>query len=546
MKRTRLTARAAIAGVALTGMLLAACGSDDKATTTTAGSSPTTAAAITTAGSATTGGTETSGSSGAATTTATTTAATPGSGGTAGGSGGSVGTNQNLAIPADPDPSNPNGYGQDPDNPNLYHGAGGFTIDTSKCPDDWDLTQGIKDGTIHLWTALPLSGPIASVGIYGQGMTSYFDYLNANGGVDGLKLQLDLNDNQYDPNQTKTVADEAIGNGGYFASLGINGTPHNLAIWDMLNDECMPMMLTGSGAAEWGDVENHPWTGPGETFAYVAESRVQAEWLKTMLPDGGKVATITINNDFGKQYLTGLKEGLKGSNIEVAATEFHEPTATNLDNQFTTLAASKADALVLESSGTFCTQAAAAVEKSNWKPIFLLPTACGASSIFQPLIDQGLTGNGAYLVQSTVQVSDPSVADAPFVKAYYDFLPTVGLDPNTTTYAGGWQFGWAATEILKLAATYNGGLNRANVALAMRAIDQPLPLLLAGLQYKAFGTTDEYLFEGGQVAQYKVTDPKAIGTFQPVGDLIAFEGQLGTYQNFAAALTAGASTTTTG
>src|SRR6185312_15220144 len=100
----------------------------------------------------------------------------------------------------------------------------------------------------------------------------------------------------------------------------------------------------------------------------------------------------------------------------------------------------KADALVLESSGTFCTQALAAVEKSTtWKPIFILPTACGATSIFQPLIDQGLTGNGAYLVQSTVQVNDPSVADTPFVKAYHSFLPTVGLDPKTTTYAGGWQ-----------------------------------------------------------------------------------------------------------
>jgi len=186
------------------------------------------------------------------------------------------------------------------------------------------------------------------------------------------------------------------------------------------------------------------------------------------------------------------------------------------------------------------------VEKSaNWKPIFLLPTACGATSIFQPLIDQGLTGNNAYLVQSATQVNDPAVKDTPFAKAYDQFLPTVGLDPNTTTYAGGWQFAWAATEVLKLASTYKGGLNRANIMLAHRAMDQPLPLLLPGLQYKTEGVTDEYLFEGGQVAQYKVTDPKAIGTFTPVGDLINFEGQLGTYDNFADALKAGAATTTT-
>ena len=76
-------------------------------------------------------------------------------------------------------------------------------------------------------------------------------------------------------------------------------------------------------------------------------------------------------------------------------------------------------------------------------------------------------------------------------------------------------------------------------------MDQPLPLLLSGLQYRTFGDTDQYLFEGGEVAQYVVTDPKATGTFKPVGDLINFEGQLGTYDNFADALKAGNPATTT-
>ena len=507
MKRKSLNARAVVVGVVLTGVLLAACGSDDESTVDhrrhrrrpprprqrarprrrrrRAAPRPAPGRG------------------------STAPASTPSSG--TAGAGGSA-ENLNLAIPADPDPTNPEGYGQDDDDPNLYHGAGGFTLDVSDCPEDWNATQGAEDGTIKLWTALPLSGPIASVGIYGQGIKSYFDYVNANGGIDGKKVQLDLNDNQYLPDKTKTVADEVIADGSYFAAVGINGTPHNLAIWDMLNDECMPTLVTGSGAAEWGDVEGHPWTGPGETFAYVAESRVQAEWLKSMLPDGGKVATITINNDFGKQYLTGLKEGLKGSNIEVVATEFHEPGGDQPRQPVhhgrrhrRRRARARVVGHVLHPG------AGRRAASTSWKPIFLLPTACGSTTIFQPLIDQGLTGDGAYLVQTTTQVNDPSVADAPFVKAYYDFLPTVGLDPNSTVYAGGWQFGWAATEILKLASTYKGGLNRANVMLAHRAMDQALPLLLPGLQYRTFGVTDEYLFEGGQVAQYKVTDPKAVG-----------------------------------
>jgi branched-chain amino acid transport system substrate-binding protein len=534
---TRL--RVGMTGAVVTCLLLAACGSDKKSTSTTAAPATTAAGDTTTAAAATTVAGSTPGT--AAGTTPGSAAGTTGSTGSGATSstaaGGAGAANPNLAIPADE--TNPNGYGQDDSNKDLYKGAGGFTIDTSQCPSDWNAKQGITDNTIHLFTALPLSGPIASVGIYGQGMKSYFDYLNANGGINGTKVELDLNDNQYQPDLTKTIADQAVSSGKYFGSLGINGTPHNLAIWDNLNEECMPMLLTGSGAAQWGDVKGHPWTGPGQTFAYVAESRVQAEWLKTKLPNGGKVATITINNDFGKQYLTGLKEGLKGSNITVVDSEMHDPAAPNLDNEFTTVSATKADALVLESSGSFCTQTLADLERSNWKPIFLLPTACGATSIFQPLIDQGLSGNGAYLVQSATQVNDPSVADTPFVKAYNEFLPTDKLDPKVTTYAGGWQFAWAATEILKKATSYKGGLNRANVALAMRDMDQPLPLLLSGLSYKSSGTTDEYLYEGGQVAQYNVTDPKTPGTFKPVGDLINFEGQLGTYDNFAQAIATG-------
>jgi ABC-type branched-subunit amino acid transport system substrate-binding protein len=362
--------RVGAAGAVVTCLLLAACGSDKKSTSTTAASATTAAASTTAAGSTAPSASTPAGSTPG---TGATGASTPATGSTGAGSsttaGGAAATNPNLAIPTDE--TNPNGYGQDPTNPSLYKGAGGFTIDTSKCPSDWNATGGISGDTIKLFTALPLSGPIASVGIYGQGMKSYFDYVNANGGIGGKKVQFDLNDNQYKPDLTKTIVDQALADGSYFASSGINGTPHNLAIWDEMNAECIPMMVTGSGAAQWGDVIGHPWTAPGGTFAYVAESRVQAEYLKKKYPNGAKVVTITINNDFGKQYLTGLKEGLKGSNIEVVGSEMHDPAAPNLDNEFTSASATNADVLILESSGAFCTQTMANLERSSWKAVVL-------------------------------------------------------------------------------------------------------------------------------------------------------------------------------
>ena len=438
-----------------------------------------------------------------------------------------------------PTGSNPGGYGQDSKTPTLYHGAGGFTLDVSNCPSDWSNTEGITDKEIKLFTAMPLSGPIAPVGVYGLGVKAYMDYVSANGGIGGRKITLDVNDNQYKPDVTKTIADKALQSRQYAASTSINGTPMNLAIWDSMNAECVPQLLNASGAAEWGDVQAHPWTTPGSTFSYVAESTLQVEWLKKEFPSGATVATITINNDFGKQYLSGLKTATKNTNIKIISSKFHDPSAPNLDNEVTSVASSNADVLILESSGVFCTQTLAAVGRSSWKPRIILPTGCIATTTFKPLIAQGLTGDGAYVIQTSLQITDPAVKDQPFVKAYKEFLPTENLNPDNTNYSGGWAYGWATAKILQDASTYKGGLNRANMVLAARAFNVNVPLLIPGLTTRTNGTKDAYMIEGGQMVQYKVSDPKATGSYVKAGELINIEGKLGTFKNFAAGLAAG-------
>ena len=98
---------------------------------------------------------------------------------------------------------------------------------------------------------------------------------------------------------------------------------------------------------------------------YASEAGLWAEWLKTEHPDATKVAAITFNNDFGKSYVDGFEQFIEGSDIEVVAQEFHEPTAPDLTNQFTTIAASGADVVLIETSGTFCTQAMAELERND-------------------------------------------------------------------------------------------------------------------------------------------------------------------------------------
>ena len=173
----------------------------------------------------------------------------------------------------------------------------------------------------------------------------------------------------------------------------------------------------------------------------------------------------------------------------------------------------------------------AAIERqTEWKPLVIMSATCASlNQYFKPLIDQGLTGKDTYIVISGKDILDPANADNPLVKLYNETLTTQGLDPKLTTYFTGWTYAWFTVEALKLAATYEGGLDRGNIMLATRNLDLVWPLAFEGLTVKTDGMNDAYLTEGGRMVKYTVTDPKQLGVLEPAGDIVNLEGQLGTY-----------------
>ena len=382
--------RGLVVGAIVAATVVAVCGSDSKSSDSTA--APATTAAATSAASATTTKpAATSGSTASTAATGTSAPTTAGAGSTAAG-GGQFGLVDGT-----------------------YKGAGGFTLDPKACPSDWNINQGITDSEIDMFASYPTSGPLAGFALIYDGSGAYYDYVAQNGGIDGRKIVLDGKDDQYAPAATKTNSDEALAANKYAVFDSMLGTPNNLGDLGRHQPECMPQLLNATGAPQWGDVENHPWTTGAPALELLLRGRSVGGVVEAEVPErrqGRRRSRSTTTS--GRAYLKGFKHFIEGSNIQLIADFAHDPTAPNVDNQYTSAAASGADVLLIQTTGTFCTQALADVEKGSWHPTVILSATCGfKNQVFQPLIDQGLTGKDTYTIVYYKDILGPGPRQRP-------------------------------------------------------------------------------------------------------------------------------------
>ena len=423
--------------------------------------------------------------------------------------------------------------GQDTKDPKIYNGAAGFKLDLNKCPADYNPKQGITATDINVAISLPKSGPAQGFGLIADGMTSYFNYINDQGGVAGHKIHLAVKDDGYEAARTKTNIDDFIGQGDVAAFTAVLGTPNNLAVWDKLNELCFPQLFNATGAAQWGDVEGHPWT-TGFQLDYFTAAKIWAEYLKERFPNGTNVALLTFNSDFGKSYLKGFKTAIKGSNIKLVAEQTHEQTDQNLKAQITTLAASKADVFIAGTTGAFCTDAMRQVAQSGWHPLEIISETCASiSQFFKPLNPTTATdphpGEGVLLVATGKDVNDVAWKDDPNVKLFKETVAKQGLDPKQTTLSTGWSFAQPVVETIKKAATLQGGLTRPNMMIAARDLNFEGLFALPGLKAIMKGNDDAYLTEGGIMKKFTYNQGSPTYVDAEGAKLINLEGQTGNF-----------------
>jgi ABC-type branched-subunit amino acid transport system substrate-binding protein len=391
-------------------------------------------------------------------------------------------------------------------------------IDLDDCGGSYDPTEGVTDTEIKIGQSVPKSGPASTFALLTQGMRGYFEYANAElDGVNGRKLTLIDLDDGYEPARTAQNVDELL-NEGVFATSGILGTPQNLAVRDTLNDECVPQLFPSTGAPEWGEAEEYPWTVGGGVIPYNVEARIWAEYLQEQYPDGAKVVALQMDNEFGKAYEDWLRHYLEGTNIELTQIEKHDPLAADIRNQMTTLASSNADVAIAMTTSTYCTQFMKSFDGSAWQPRRLISGTCKTGILF--------AGGGGGAIDSEIvaiskEITDSSYDSDPEAVKVRDALAKYapGAPASVSLVPIGWLYGEILRDVLLRADEMEGGLTRPNVIVAARQTDFTSPLLYDGVKLKMDGLKDTYLVESGRMEKWNGT------TFEKLTDLYDFEGE---------------------
>ncbi len=406
-------------------------------------------------------------------------------------------------------------YGIDAET-NVLNGPGRFEVDFDACPRAWEDTIGVTPTTIELAVVVPGSGPFAGFEDLALGMEAYFDYVNANGGVDGRQIELTIIDDEYDPELTQDVVDELIApadpedptaSGPPFYVTTV-GSPGSLRVRDDLNDACIPQPFVVSPHPAWADPINHPFT-TGFQLSYTTEAILWGRWIKNELPDQVpvRVAALVMGNEFGQLYSDAFSAWADTNRDIVSEVVIvrHDPESENVSPEMAELVESNPVVFLAMTGGVACSSAvreAARLDLTESAAGLFLPSGCRQPEVY--LEPAGRAGHGFWSVGGGVKsLNDPQFADETFVRFARETLTEAGLDPSRELIGVGFaQYGWAHVELLRIAASLPGGLTRSNVVLTLRGLHLDHPMVLDTVQFATEGTRDAFFIEGAEYTRY--------------------------------------------
>jgi len=366
--------------------------------------------------------------------------------------------------------------------------------------------------TIKIWQTMPYSGPASAYAAIGKASAAYFRMINDQGGIDGRKIELESLDDGYSPPKTLEQTRKLVEEGNALLMFDSIGTPTNNAVHKYLNDKQVPQLFVGSGATMWGDPARFPWT-MGWQPSYQSEAQIFVSYIKANLPNG-KVGVLYQNDDYGKDYLAGLKNAFGAEyKARVVAEVSYEASDATVDSQIIALQGSGADVFVNITNPKSAAQAIRKAFDIGWRPTQFLNSA--AVSIDAVLAPAGLEKSAGVIAAAYFKdPSDPEVQKDP---AYADYAAWVAKYlPETKPQEFYNVYGYSVAQTLVQALKQCGDdLSRGNVMRqAANLKDLALPMLLPGIK---INTSPTSFFPIHQMALQRF-DGKSWVLFGPVID----------------------------
>jgi ABC-type branched-subunit amino acid transport system substrate-binding protein len=369
---------------------------------------------------------------------------------------------------------------------------------------------GASDTEIRIGQTMPYSGPASNYGEVGKTQAAYFRMVNEQGGVNGRKIKFLSLDDGYSPPKTVEGVRKLVEQEQVLLLYGMFGTATNTAVHRYLNAKKVPHLLLLTGASKWNDPRKNPWT-VGFYPDYPSEAKVYARHILENKPNA-KIAVLYQNDDYGRDYLQGLKDGLgaKAKSMIVAEASY-ELTDPTVDSQIVQLKGSGADVLVSFSTAKAAIQTLRKVHDTGWKPThYLAQGAALIGAVFNPAGPEKAAG-----VISTAYMKDPSDKQWESDPAFQDWLAFMKkYRPEADLRVGSHVYAYSSAKLMvEILRASGDNLTRENVlkqATSIKAVQ--LPMFLSGVIVSS-GPADYRLIKSLQPVTFDGKRWNKLGTF---------------------------------
>jgi len=357
---------------------------------------------------------------------------------------------------------------------------------------------GVTDAEIKLGQTMPYSGPASAYGAIGKAELAYFQMINEQGGINGRKVNLLSLDDGYSPPRAVEQVRKLVEEEGVLALFQTLGTPSNSAIHKYVNAKKVPHLFIATGATKWGDPKNFPWT-IGFQPSYQIEAKIYARYILKNKPDA-KIAVLYQNDDYGKDYVKGLKDGLGDKTGMIVAEASYEVSDPTVDSQIVTMKSSGADVMFTIATPKFAAQSIRKVYDIGWKPLhFVNNVASSVGAVLSPAgLDKsvGLT-TALYMKDPT----DPQWEKDAGMRKWREFMKK--YMPTADQADFNYVYGYGAAQLLTMVLKACGeDLTRENLMKQATSLqDITLDVTLPGIKYNT-GPNDYFLVEQLQLARF--------------------------------------------